>query len=71
MYSKVICPAALKELRVQLPRGVCALSPSLPLSLSPFPSLLHAGMLLHSLLFVSLGWHALTLRGWILLLSSK
>ena len=27
--------------------------------------------LLQSLLFESLGWHALTLRGWILLLSSK
>ena len=31
----------------------------------------HAGTLLHSLLCPSLGWHALTLRGWILLLSSK
>ena len=36
-------------------------------SLPPPPG----GVLLHSLLFVSLGWHALTLRGWILLLSSK
>ena len=34
-------------------------------------SLQRAGVLLHSLLFMSLGWHALTLRGWILLLSFK
>ena len=51
----------------------CALS--LPPTLSPRPrlslSLLHAGTLLHSLLCMSVGWHALTLRGWILLLSSK
>ena len=45
------------------------LSPSLTLSPSLSLSLPH--VLLHSLLFESLGWHALTLRGWILLLSSK
>ena len=49
------------------PTCVCSfsLSPSLTLSLY-LPR-----TLLHSLLFQSLGWHALTLRGWILLLSSK
>ena len=47
---------------------------SLSYSLSPLPLLpalpLTPRMLLHSFL-QSLGWHALTLRGWILLLSSK
>ena len=55
---------------------VCALSLSLLLSLflSPLPlplSLSFPRMLFHSLLFKSLGWHALALRGWILLLFSK
>ena len=45
----------------------CALSLSLSLSHALSPSLpAHS-----STLFESLGWHALTLRGWILLLSSK
>ena len=44
-----------------------SLSVSLSLSLTLSPSLpAHS-----STLFESLGWHALTLRGWILLLSSK
>ena len=54
------------SLSFSLLRG-CALSLSLPLSLS----LSLPCMLLHSLLFDSLGWHALMLQGWILLLSSK
>ena len=42
-----------------------SLSLSLPLSLS---CLLACSS---TLLFMSLGWHALTIRGWIILLSSK
>ena len=49
------------------PACVRSFSPSLTLTLSlPLPR-----VLLYSLLFESLGWHALTLRGWINLLSSK
>ena len=47
-------------------RSQSAFSRTLSLTLSLPPR-----ALLHSLLFESLGWHALTLRGWILLLSSK
>ena len=46
-------------------RSQSAFSRTLSLTLSLPPCALH------SLLFESLGWHALTLRGWILLLSSK
>ena len=55
-------------------QSVCSLSllwAALSLSLSLFLCLPLPCTLLHSLLFESLGWHALTLRGWILLLSSK
>ena len=49
----------VRALFLSLPLSTLSLSLPLPCAL------------LHSLLFESLGWHALTLRGWILLLSSK
>ena len=49
--------------------SVCLSSLSLSFSLPPPPHMLARSP--HSLLFVFLGWHALTPRGWILLLFSK
>ena len=57
-------PGGGKNRQKEEPKLFLSLSPSL--SLPP-----RAGTILHSLLFESLGWHALMLPGWILLLSSK
>ena len=67
-----LSPIYIGQAQVEEKKHIKGGAKALFLSLSLSHSLsLPPCTVLHSLLFESLGWHALTLRGWILLLSSK